>query len=357
MTMPTHAGPVRLTAFSHGAGCACKLGSADLAEVLLGLPAISDPAVLVDAATRDDAAVYRIAPDRCLIATVDFFTPIVDDPADWGAIAAANAVSDVYAMGGRPLFALNLVAWPRTALPFELLAMALKGASEVLMRAGAPMVGGHSIDDPEPKLGMAVIGEAHPDQLLTNAAGRPGDLLVLTKPLGTGIITTAAKRDQATSEWLAAAVRSMTTLNDGALRAARTVSVRCATDVTGFGLLGHLQHVVTASGTGAEIDFDRLPLLDGARELAQRGVVPGGTRRNREATGADWDDAIAPADQLLACDAQTSGGLLLAVAPEGLPVLLRQLEHELAPARAVIGRLTADRGTIRVGRGVSLTTA
>ncbi len=354
--MATLSAPVRLTAFSHGAGCACKLGSADLAEVLRGLPPSGNPAILVDAATRDDAAVYRIAPDRCLIATVDFFTPIVDDAADWGAIAAANAVSDVYAMGGRPLFALNLVAWPRTALPFELLGAALGGAAAVLERAGAPMVGGHSIDDPEPKLGMAVIGEAHPDQLLTNAAGRPGDLLVLTKPLGTGILTTAAKRDEGRSEWLAAAVRSMTTLNDGALRAARSAGVRCATDVTGFGLLGHLRHIVTASGVGAEVDFDRLPLLDGARDLALRGVVPGGTTRNHAAAGAVWDDTLEHAEQLLACDAQTSGGLLLAVAPERSAALLDALEREATPARAVVGRLTGASGVIRVGRGLALGT-
>jgi selenide,water dikinase len=300
--------------------------------------------------TRDDAAVYRLSAERCLIATVDFFTPIVDDAATWGAIAAANALSDVYAMGGRPLFALNLVGWPRETLPFSLLGEALAGAGRVMAQAQCPMVGGHSIDDPEPKLGMAVIGEAHPDRLLTNSAGRPGDVLVLTKPLGTGILTTAAKRQLLTDEDLAPAVSSMTTLNDGAMRAALAADVRCATDVTGFGLLGHLRHIVTASGVGAEVSFGALPLLPRVMEFIGRGVVPGGTRRNLEAAHAEWAAEIAADEQLLACDAQTSGGLLLAVAAERLETLLHALRSEGTPAAAVIGRLTGDAGTLRVTR-------
>ena len=198
----THTG-IRLTALSHGAGCACKLGSAELAEVLRHLPGVSDPRVLVDASSRDDAAVFLLTPDRALIATTDFFTPIVDDARSWGAIAAANALSDVYAMGGTPLFALNLVAWPRTGLPFELLGEVLAGAAEVAQEAGCLLLGGHSIDDAEPKFGLAVTGEAHPDHLMTNAAGKAGDYLVLTKPLGTGLLTTALKRDRLTESDLA----------------------------------------------------------------------------------------------------------------------------------------------------------
>ena len=243
---------LRLTSFSHGAGCACKLGSAELSEVLHHLPLHDDARVLVDSSTRDDAAVFRISDDRALVATTDFFTPIVDDPKAWGAIAAANALSDVYAMGGQPLFGLNLVCWPRTGLSFDLLGDVLKGASDVTRRAGCPVLGGHSIDDAEPKFGMVVVGEVHPDRLLTNGGAKPGDLLVLTKSLGTGIMTTALKRDKVGEADLKDAVTSMTTLNDGAARAAVKTGVRGATDVTGFGLLGHLSELMAASGTRAE---------------------------------------------------------------------------------------------------------
>jgi len=279
---------LRLTSLSHAAGCGCKLGSADLAEVLKHLPAIDDANVLVDAATRDDAAVYRLSDDRALVATVDFFTPIVDDAASWGAIATANALSDVYAMGGRPLFALNLVGWPRGKLPFEILGEVLSGSARVLKQAGCLMLGGHSIDDPEPKFGLAVVGEVHPDRMFTNAAARPGDKLVLTKKLGTGILTTALKRDLLPEAGLAEAVASMTALNDGAARAAALVGVRCGTDVTGFGLLGHLGNILSASGVGARIEVGRLPVFPRALELAAGGAISGGTQRNHDAAPAGW---------------------------------------------------------------------
>jgi selenide,water dikinase len=317
-----------------------------VAQVLRLLPPSEDPAVLVDAVSRDDAAVYRLDAERCLIATVDFFTPIVDDAASWGAIAAANALSDVYAMGGRPLFALNLVGWPRNTLPFDLLADAIRGASEVMGRARCPMVGGHSIDDPEPKLGMAVIGEAHPDRLLTNAAGRPGDLLVLTKPIGTGILTTAAKREAPGSVDLEAAIRSMTTLNEGAMRAALAAEVRCATDVTGFGLLGHLSHIVMASDCGAEVAFEAVPMFEGVRALAERDMIPGGTRRNLEAARAEWDSDLSESERLMLSDAQTSGGLLLAVPADRWPALESALRANGALAAAAIGRLTLPGGIV-----------
>lgn len=334
--------PIRLTAFSHGAGCACKLGATELAEVLRHLPPISDPRILVDAATRDDAAVYRLDADRALIATTDFFTPIVDDAFDWGRIAAANALSDVYAMGGTPLFALNLVGWPRTALPFELLGHVLRGAAQVAREAGCLLVGGHSVDDPEPKFGLAVIGEVHPDRILTNATGRPGDFLVLSKPLGTGILTTALKRDRVDASAVAPAVESMATLNAGAMRAALANGVTCATDVTGFGLLGHLGNILLASKLGAEVWVDELPLLPGALALAEAGVVPGGSERNYKAAhGTEWAGSLSQAEQLLSCDAQTSGGLLLAVAPERADRLVAALQAERTPAAAVIGRLVA----------------
>lgn len=303
----------------------------------------------MDAATRDDAAVFQVAPDRALVATVDFFTPIVDDPAAWGAIAAANALSDVYAMGGRPLFALNLVGWPREALPFELLGEVLRGAGEVTRRAGCPMLGGHSIDDAEPKFGMAVIGEVHPDRMLTNAGARPGDRLVLTKPLGTGILTTALKRGVLAEAELAEAVAVMITLNDGAARAAVAAGATAATDVTGFGLLGHLGNVLAASGVGVVLRAGAVPVLARARDLAARGVIPGGTVRNLEAARATvWGAGVGETDRWLMTDAQTSGGLLLTVPADRLDRLLAALGAEGTPAAALIGEMTDDPGAVRV---------
>src|SRR5690348_12651277 len=221
----TATAPVRLTSYSHGAGCACKLGPNDLAQVLSHIPMATDARVLVDASNRDDAAVFKLTDDRALVATVDFFTPVVDDPYDFGRVAAANALSDVYAMGGTPLLVLNLVGWPREKLPFELLGEILRGGSEIAHEAGAFVLGGHSVDDPEPKYGMVAIGEVHPDRIVTNAGAKPGDVLILTKPIGTGVLTTALKRDLLPAPELAPAVRSMTTLNAGAGRALRAAPV------------------------------------------------------------------------------------------------------------------------------------
>lgn len=333
---------VRLTKFSHGAGCACKLGPAELAQVLRHIPVTADPRILVDASTRDDAAVFRTAPDRAIVATVDFFTPIVDDAYDFGRIAAANALSDVYAMGATPLFALNLVGWPREALPLDLLGEVLRGGNDIATAAGVFLLGGHSIDDPEPKYGMVAIGEVHPDRIVTNAGARAGDVLVLTKPLGTGILTTALKRDLVDRQGLGPAVVSMTTLNAGAARAMLTVGVRAATDVTGFGLLGHLHNVLRASGVAATIDVANLPVLDGARELAARGAVAGGSKRNLQAAAAftTFGADVTETDRVLLADAQTSGGLLIAVAPERADAMLTALRGEGTPAAMAIGAVT-----------------
>ena len=286
---------------------------------------------------------YRLTDDRALVATVDFFTPIVDDPAAWGAIATANALSDVYAMGARPLFALNLLAWPREGVPFEMLAEVLRGAAEVARRAGCLVLGGHSIDDPEPKFGMAVIGEVHPDRMLTNAGACAGDLLVLTKPLGTGILSTALKRDALIEEGMAEAVASMTTLNDGAARAALEVGVSACTDVTGFGLIGHLGNVLDASRVAAELWADAVPVFSHVRNLAARGIVPGGTARNLEAAAArvTWDASLDEPARVVLADAQTSGGLLLAVPAENHEALIAALGRESVPVAATIGRITA----------------
>ena len=307
------------------------------------MPAATDPRILVDAATRDDAAVFRLTADRAIVATVDFFTPIVDDAYDFGRIAAANAFSDVYAMGATPLLALNLVGWPRDVLPYDLLGEVLRGGADVARAAGAFVLGGHSIDDPEPKYGMAVIGEAHPDRIVTNAGAQPGDALVLTKPIGTGVLTTALKRDLLSEPELAPAVAAMTTLNAAAARAMLAVGVHAATDVTGFGLLGHLHSLLEASGAAAEVTAQAVPLLPQARDMAARGAVPGGTQRNLAslADSVNFAGAVEETTRVLPCDAQTSGGLLIAVAPGSAAALVAALEREQAPAAALIGRVVA----------------
>jgi selenide, water dikinase len=261
----------------------------------------------------------------------------------------------VYAMGGTPLFALNLVGWPREKVPFEVLGEVLAGAVEVTERARCLMLGGHSIDVLEPLFGLVVIGEVHPDRALTNAGACRGDVLVLTKPLGTGILATALKRDALLETGMADAVRSMTTLNEGAARAALAVGVSAATDVTGFGLLGHLGNILVASKLAAEIAYESLPILPHAHNLAMRGIVPGGTQRNlAAATQVDWADDVAPTERLLCVDAQTSGGLLLAVPPENEAALLAALREAETPAAATIGRLTAGPvGHVRVSRRLS----
>lgn len=347
---------VRLTAFSHGAGCACKLSPDDLRTVLglvRGEEAPSDPDLLVGFDTADDAAVYRLRDDLAIVVTTDFFTPIVDDAYDWGRIAATNALSDVYAMGGTPLLALNLVAWPRERLPFDVLARVLDGGAAVARAAGCVIAGGHSIDDAEPKYGMAVVGTVDPAAVLTNAGARPGDLLVLTKPLGVGTITTALKRDAAPAGVARAAVEVMTALNAGARDAAVEVGVHAATDVTGFGLLGHLREMCVASGVDADIAAAAVPAIDGATALLEAGMVAGGTRRNHAFVAPDVDfGALDEVGQLLLADAQTSGGLLFAVAPERADALVAACARRGTPAAAVIGRMRgAGPGRIRVTPG------
>jgi selenide, water dikinase len=308
----------RLTELSHGAGCACKIGAADLRRLRAGLPTFADPALLVGLDPADDAAVYKLSDELALVQTLDFFTPIVDDPRDFGRIAAANALSDVYAMGARPVLALNIVAFSLERLGSEVLGEILAGGAEVAAAAGVAIGGGHSIDDPEPKYGMSVSGVVHPDQLLTVAGARPGDELYLTKPVGGGLITTAAKRGLAEPAWIEAAVEAMTTLNDRAAEAARAASAHALTDVTGFGLLGHLHEICEASGLSAELDAAAVPALPGALELAASGKAEaGGSRRNAADSErfADWDAEVPPERRALLTDAMTSGGLLAAVPP------------------------------------------
>ena len=300
---------------------------------------VEDPRVLVEAASRDDAAVFRISDDRALVATTDFFTPIVDDPSAWGAIACANALSDVYAMGGTPLFALNLVGWPRETLPLSMLGEVLDGAASVASEAGCLLLGGHTVDDPEPKYGLAVIGEVHPDRMMTTTAGRSGDELILTKPLGTGILTTALKQGRLDETALAEATAVMRVLNAGASRVAVAHGVRAATDVTGFGLLGHLGNILEQSGLAAEIGYENLPVMANVLTLATEGVVPGGTKRNLLAADRVTWHGIDEAERLVCADAQTSGGLLLAVSPGAVDGVMAGLAEAGTPAAARIGRL------------------
>lgn len=333
----------RLTSLSPGAGCACKLPLAKLEELFSSLgdmqPAAGD--LLVGAAEADDAAVLRIDGDRALVLTTDFFTPIVDDPADWGKIAAVNAMSDVYAMGGRPLIAVNLTGWPGDGLPLAILADVLRGAGEAAREAGCFVAGGHTIDDPVPKYGMAVVGMADPSRLMTIDRAAPGDRLILTKPLGTGVVATALKRGDPDPAVLRAAVNSMTTLNAGASEAALDAGVTAATDVTGFGLLGHLHRMLAASGVAAEVVADQVPMLPGARELTRQGFVSGGTRANmaRLEPVVHPDDSVPEDIMILLQDAQTSGGLLLC-AGDSAAALVQDLSAG-GLAAAEIGRVVA----------------
>jgi selenide, water dikinase len=308
-------GERRLTSFSHGAGCGCKLGPDDLRTVLQGvtLPQVSAD-VLVAADTGDDAAVYRLPSGEGLIATLDFFTPIVDDPYDWGRIAATNALSDVYAMGGRPFLALNIVNWPVDDLPLDMLAQVLQGGVDVATAEGVVVAGGHSITDPEPKYGMVALGLVDPDEVVRNSTAPAGAALFLTKPLGLGIVSTAIKRGLADDDLVAVAVQLMTTTNRAAAEAMRNAVAEAATDVTGFGLLGHLHRMLEASGAAAELDADAIPLMDRrVLDLARRDVVPGGTKRNLASVRAHTDFGNVPEpEQMILADAQTSGGLLIA---------------------------------------------
>ena len=301
--------------------------------------------------TSDDAAVYRLTPDLALVQTVDYITPLVDDPYQYGQIAAANAISDVYAMGGQPLLALNIVAFPTDALPMEVLGEILGGGVDKAREAGVRIIGGHSIDDREPKYGLAVTGLVHPDRILRNATAQPGDRLVLTKPLGMGIVSTAIKRDLAPAALIERAVAIMTTLNKNAAAGALEVGVDACTDVTGFGLLGHLHEITAGSGVGAEISLHRVPIIAEVVDLASQGVVPGGTKRNLAFAEefVTFAAAIDPVQRLLLADAQTSGGLLLAVPPERADALLHALHAHGVPVFAEIGRITDDAsGRIRV---------
>lgn len=302
-------------------------------------PATKHPDLIVGIEGLDDAGVFRTGPDETIVQTVDFFVPIVDDPFDWGRISAANSLSDLYAMGAEPHTALQLIGWPRTAIPFEILGKVIAGGLEVMQEAGCTVIGGHSVDDAEPKYGFSVTGMAPPGDITTNSAAEPGQVLFLTKPLGTGIVATAAKHDKTSPEVVQAAIETMVTLNRDAADAVRRIGARAVTDVTGFGLLGHLSEMVRGSGVSAEIDTESVPLLDGVLQLISDGQIPGGTRRNLTSVRQLIDTGDVPDDMIwVLADAQTSGGLLIAVdAP--LADALEQALNDTGTLAARVGRI------------------
>jgi selenide,water dikinase len=348
--------PIRLTQFAKRAGCAAKQPPGYLLSMLSSLPPITDSNVLVGNATADDAAVYKLSDELALVLTTDFFTPIVDRPYDFGAIAAANALSDVYAMGGTPLTALSIVGFPDSALPPEVLVEILRGAADKAAEAGIAIVGGHTIKAEEPIFGLAVVGQVAPSRVLSNDKAQPGDVLILTKPLGLGIITTAAKNGEDRLGAIDTAIDVMKTLNRVAgEEIARDDGVHALTDVTGFGLLGHLRNIVAASRVAANVFVDRVPVLAAAREYVQAGISPGGTHANHRFL-ADWvsyANDVTKEEQLLLCDAQTSGGLLAAVASQRAEALLSRLRSRGVTDAAVVGRIgSANPGRISVVRAV-----
>jgi cysteine desulfurase NifS/selenium donor protein len=332
---------IKLTHYTHGLGCACKIQPRHLEAVLKKLEPLVDANVLVGTETADDATVYRISDDVAIVQTLDFFTPIVDDPYDFGAIAAANALSDIYAMGARPLFALNIVGFPEDTLPMEVLERILKGAQDKAKEAGIPVLGGHTIEDPEPKYGMVVTGTLHPDRILKNSGAEPGDVLVLTKPLGTGILSTAIKRGMVDDGLKQEVTALMSTLNSHAAEAMREYDVHACTDVTGFGLLGHLKEMSEGSQCNVTINYNAVPWIREAKRFAAAGVVPGGTFNNLEFVRNVVDFGSLPrTDQLLLCDAQTSGGLLIALPEEHAAGLIERLHASSVSAATVIGSFT-----------------
>lgn len=347
----SQAGNIKLTSLSSKGGCGCKIGPADLMQVLRTLPpAVPNPDLLVGTDTSDDAGVYRLTDDLALVQTLDFFTPIVDDPYSFGQIAAANALSDIYAMGGKPLTVLNIVAFPISVLDKSILADILRGAGDKVKEAGATLVGGHSIDDKEPKFGLSVTGTVHPDKVRTNAGARAGDKLILTKPIGVGVLTTSIKKDQLSEEETARLVTVMSTLNKTAAEIMEPYQVHACTDVTGFGLLGHASEMAKGSNLGLIIHKESVPVLPRVRELAENGFVPGGTKNNFAHLEGSilYPDQMDQIDRYILCDAVTSGGLLISVAPEESDSLLDKLKSAGVEA-ALIGEVTEDHpGQIKV---------
>jgi selenide,water dikinase len=345
--------PIRLTSFSHGGGCGCKIAPGVLSEILRGARGWPVPKeLMVGIETADDAAVYRLNDEQALIATTDFFMPIVDDPYDFGRIAATNAISDVYAMGGTPIMALALVGMPIDKLPLEIIGKILEGGESVCAAAGIPIAGGHTIDSVEPIYGLVVMGLVHPDKVKTNAAARPGDVLILGKPLGVGVLSAALKKGALDAEGYQAMIASTTKLNTPGRRLAHFDGVHALTDVTGFGLLGHLLEVCRGAKLSAALDMAQIPMLAEVEKLATAGYITGASARNWMAYGEDvaLDAAITPMQRALLTDPQTSGGLLVACDPASVTEVLEAFREEYFTAAAVIGRLESGPARVSVGR-------
>ncbi|MDA3952819.1 MAG: selenide, water dikinase SelD [Bacteroidales bacterium] len=319
---------MKLTKYTQGLGCACKLRPQELEKILSDIPVNTDPNILIDTNNSDDAAVYKLNDETALVKTVDFFTPIVDNPYDFGAIAAANALSDIYAMGAKPLFALNIVGFPSNRLPIEVLKQILKGAQDKATEAGISILGGHTIDDPEPKYGMVVSGIVHPNKILSNSSAKEGDAIILTKPIGLGIITTALKRglvDKKTEEFV---IKTMSELNKYAADIIQNFDINACTDVTGFGLLGHLSEITIASKMDVNIFSEQVPVIEESREFATSNIIPGGSTNNLNyfSKYIDWDTNISDIEKIILCDAQTSGGLLFTIPMSQKNEVIKQLK-------------------------------
>lgn len=338
----------RLTQYTQGMGCACKLRPQELEKILMKIPQSADPNILIDTSNSDDAAVYKISEDIAIVQTLDFFTPIVDDPYTFGAIAATNALSDIYAMGAAPLFALNIVGFPSSRLPAQVLEEILRGAHDKTKEAGISIIGGHTIDDPEPKYGMVVTGKVAPKKILSNANAQPGDVIILTKPIGTGILSTAVKRGLAEPVQIKELNNLMTTLNKDAAEVMKKHPVNACTDVTGFGLLGHLNEMTTASKVGAEVYLKKIPLLDGTLEHAGANLIPGGTYDNLDfiRNKLNWEEGISEIQKLTLCDAQTSGGLLISLPEKYKNGILNELKVSGFAKTSIIGTFKQTKNNI-----------
>ncbi len=342
VTEKVAADSIKLTHFTHGLGCACKLRPQNLEKVLQYIPLPTDPNVLVSAQTADDAAVYKLREDLAVVQTVDFFTPVVDDPYTFGAIAAANSLSDIYAMGGKPLFALSIVGFPEKRLPLQVLQDIIKGAVDKASEAGIPILGGHTVEDSEPKFGLVITGTINPKKIFTNSNAQIGDVLILTKPIGLGIITTGLKRGIADKQISERATKVMIELNATAAEAMMKVGAHACTDITGFGLLGHLREMMYNSKLDAEIFYEKVPIIEGAKELAMANVIPGGTVANMEYVKpyVHWDENIPQIGHILLCDAQTSGGLLIATDEKKANNLIGLLHKKGLKDSAIIGKIS-----------------
>jgi selenide,water dikinase len=343
--------PPRLTSLSHGGGCGCKIAPGVLSEILKGTKSMAiPPQLLVGIETADDAAVYQLNDEQALIATTDFFMPIVDDPYDFGRIAATNAISDVYAMGGTPIMALALVGMPVSVLPVETIGRILAGGESICAEAGIPIAGGHTIDSVEPIYGLVVMGLVHPKNVKRNADAKAGDVLVLGKPLGVGVLSAALKKDALDADGYARMIASTTQLNKPGTELAALAGVHALTDITGFGLAGHVLELARGAKLGVRIDWASVPLLAGVRELAAQGMVTGASGRNWAGYGGDVSlpEGFAAADKALLTDPQTSGGLLVSCAPEAAADVLALFRRQGFGAAAVIGEVTADTGRLTV---------